>query len=261
MKIYRKNVAHMTLSNETERSYSYDVSMDMLNGDALMKPCGYQTLICEIAERHLRQFHLNVDDLAPYHLSWVMISSSFEIVRPIVGQPTVIGRTWHSEQERLTFRRDFSFIDTDGTPLFHAVTFSVLMDTDTRKIVRPDKLPISIGQPYPSFVMEASHKLHPNGDMQPCDRRRIYPSHIDCLGHTNNCRYSEFAYDALTDDELRRLDTLRRMNIYYKSELRLGDSFTMRRSAPGVTNGELLIDGVNDATGKQSFACRMIFEP
>ena len=189
-----------------------------------------------------------------------MISSSFEIVQPIEGQPTVIGRTWHSEQERLTFRRDFSFTGTDGTPLFHAVTFSVLMDTDTRRIVRPDKLPLSIGQPYPQFVMEASHKLHPNGDMQPCDRRKIYPSHIDCLGHTNNCRYSEFAYDTLTSDELRRLDTLRRMDIVYKSELRLGDTFTMRRSAPCVTQGALLIDGVNDATGKQSFICRMTFE-
>lgn len=249
----------MPLINEHSQTYPLDVSMDMLGGSGFMKPVGYQTLICELAERHLKCFHLNIDDLAQYNMSWVLVSSSFEICRPIQGQPRIIGRTWHSAQERLTFRRELTFTDSEGQPLFNAVTFSVLMDLSERKIIRPDTLPFDIGAPHEEFVMEASHKLHTHAQMQPCDTRRIYPSHIDCLGHTNNCRYSEFAYDALTRQELARLDQLRRVDLYFKSELRLGDTFTVRRGLDDASSNGLMVDGVNNATGKQSFACRMTF--
>lgn len=249
----------MSLHNESSCSYSYSVSMDMLNADGLMKPSGYQKLICEIAERHLRQFHLNVSDLAPRHLSWVMIASAFEIITPIKGQPVVTGRTWHSAQEKLTFRRELTFSDEQGNPLFHAVTFTVLMNTKTRRIVRPEQSGLSLGEPCAEFVMEASHSLRNTEEMFPCDHRRIYPSHIDCLGHTNNERYSEFAYDVLTDDELRRLDRLRRFELYFKSELRLHDGFTMRRSRDRLDGGTLLVDGCSDETGKPSFLCKMVF--
>ena len=193
-------------------------------------------------------------------MSWVLVSSSVGIIRPIREEMTVIGRTWHSEQDRLTFRRELCFTDEQGKPLFTGVTFSVLMDMNERKIIRPDRLGFDIGVPHAEFLMEASPKLRFREEMQPCDRRKVYPGCIDRLGHTNNCRYAEFAYDALTDGEISSLGRLRRFDMAFKSELRSGESFTVRRSAPEVTQGELFIDGVNDASGKQSFLCRMLFE-
>lgn len=249
----------MNLQNEISNTYPYTVSMDMLNGNGIMKPGGYQTIICDVAEMHLSRIHLNVDDLAKYNMSWVLISSSFEIITPIRSELQLIGRTWHSAQDKLTFRRDLAFTDTDGRPLFNAATFTVLMDLTERRIVRPDKVNFDIGKPFPQFTTEASPKLRNRAEMTPCDHRRIYPSHIDCLGHTNNCRYSEFAYDALTMNELDNLEAMRRMDLYFMSELRLGDTFTVRRSAPELSAGELIIDGINDETGKQSFACKMLF--
>ncbi|MBQ5544135.1 MAG: hypothetical protein IIU00_00510, partial [Clostridia bacterium] len=152
-----------------------------------------------------------------------------------------------------------SFTDLQGNPLFHAATFTVLMDTQSRRIVRPDQADFAIGEPLPRFTMEAFPKLRCRSEMQPCDHRKVYPSYIDCLGHTNNGRYSEFAYDALTHDELSQLASLRRMDVNYLSELRLGDTFTVRRGYDSRTPSDLLIDGVNDATGKPSFFCRLRF--
>lgn len=250
----------MTLSNESACSYTCSVGMDMLNGQGLMKPYGYQALIMDIAERHLRQFGLGVDNLLQKGMSWVLVSSSVEIIEPIREEITLTARTWHSEQDKLTFRRELCFSDSEGKPLFKASTFSVLMDINDRRIIRPDRLDFEIGQPHSEFLMEASPKLRFKGEMLPCDRRKIYPSCIDRLGHTNNCRYPEFAYDALTDGEIASLDRMHRMDIYFKSELKPGDSFTVRRSTSEVQSGELIIDGIHDESGKQSFVCRMVFD-
>ncbi len=249
----------MTLNNESQCRYECTVGMEWLNGSGVMKPFGYQSLIMDVAGRHLRKFGIGVDDLLQKGMAWVLVSSSIEIIRPIEGEISLIGRTWHSEQDRLTFRRELCFSETDGTPLFNAATFSVLMDMSDRRIIRPDRLQFDIGQPHSEFLIEASPKLRFRDEMMPCDRRKIYPSCIDRLGHTNNCRYSEFAYDALTEPEIANLENMRRMDIFFKSELKPGEYFTVRRSADSVEKGELIIDGVNEETGRQSFVCRMVF--
>ncbi|MBQ9901128.1 MAG: hypothetical protein IJM51_01890 [Clostridia bacterium] len=246
----------MTLLNESQCSYTCAVGLDMLNGGGFMKPYGYQALIMDVAERHLRQFRLGVDDLLRQGMSWVLVSSSVEIIQPIREEMTLTARTWHSEQDRLTFRRELRFSDTQGHPLFHAATFSVLMDVRERKILRPDRLACSIGEPHSEFLLEASPKLRFTGEMTPCDRRKVYPSCIDRLGHTNNCRYPEFAYDALNEEEIAALGSLRRMDICFKSELKQGEFFTVRRSAPDFREGGLVIDGIHDDSGKQSFIVR-----
>lgn len=251
--------SNMELNSELSCSYSCCVGMDMLNGYGFMKPYGYQSLIMDVAERHLRQFGLGVDNLIKKGMSWVLVSSSVEILEPVRAEIALNARTWHSEQNRLTFRRELCFTDTSGRPVFNAATFSVLMDINERKIIRPDRADIEIGEANSEFLIEASPNLRSKCEMQPCDRRRIYPCCIDRLGHTNNCRYPEFAYDALTENEISRLGGLRRMDVYFKNELKQGDSFTVRRSAPEVLSGELFIDGINDESGKQSFICRMLF--
>ena len=63
----------MNSQNESSHTYHYDVSMDMLDGNGVMKPCGYQKIICDVAEMHLNRIHLNVDDLAPYNVSLSLI--------------------------------------------------------------------------------------------------------------------------------------------------------------------------------------------
>ena len=249
----------MSIQNEASNTYSYTVGLDMLDGNGIMKPGGYQKIICDVIETHLDRIHLSVNDLSKYNMWWVLVSSSFEVITPIKPEMSLIGRTWHSSMDKATFRRELTFTDLEGSPVFNAVTFSVLLDRSTRRIVAPDNLEFDIGEPFPQFAMEGSSRFRNRCEMHNCDSRRIYPSYIDRLGHTNNCRYSEFAYDALTVNEIDNLAALRRMDLYFMSELRLGDTFTVRRNISEVSTGELIIDGVNDRNGKRSFACKMIF--
>jgi acyl-ACP thioesterase len=207
---------------------------------------------------HLKYLRLNTDDLEKYGMVWVLISSSFEIIRPICAPIRVLGHTWNSENSKFTFRREFTFTDEAGETLFNAATFSVLMDINARKILRPVNLPFDLSEPNASFTMEASSKIRNRATMTPCDSRKIYPSHIDGIGHTNNCHYSEFVYDAFTQSEIENLPNLRRMDLYFMSELRLGDSFTVRRGIDD--NGALIIDGINESSDKESFAGKIIFK-
>lgn len=244
--------------NEQDFVYSYEVNVSMFNGSRIMKPSGYQTVMNDVAEMHLKRLHLTIDDLSKFGMAWVLISASFDIINPVCGTIRLQARTWHSEQKGLTFRRDIVFTDESGKPLFNAVTYSVLLDLHTRKIVRPVGLPFDPGKPHKAFAMEASSRLRNKADMSPCDRRRIYPSFIDSVGHTNNCRYGEFVYDAFNEQEIDNLINMSRMDMYFISELKLGDYFIVRRGHE--KDGSLLIDGLNENTGKESFACRVKFK-
>ncbi len=244
--------------NEDAIVYSYDVNVNMLNGSRIMKPCGYQTLMNEIAEMHLKQLDLTIDQLAKFGMAWVLISASFEIINPICSTLRVQAKTWHSEQKGMTFRRDFAFTDESGKPLFNAATYSVLLDLNTRKIIPPVGLPFDLGKPRKDYAMKAASRLRNKANMSPCDHRKVYPSYIDSIGHTNNCHYSEFVYDAFNEQEIDDLINMSRIDIAFISELKLGDKFIVRRGHE--KDGSLIIDGINETTGKESFACRIKFK-
>lgn len=246
------------MKNEEAVVYTYDVNVNMLNGSRVMKPSGYQTLMNDVAEMHLKQINLTIDELAKFGMAWVLISASFEIINPICGTICVQACTWHSEQKGMTFRRDFAFTDQAGNPLFNAATYSVLLDLNTRRIIRPTGLPFDLGKPKKMLAMKASSHLRSKANMSPCDRRKIYPSHIDSIGHTNNCHYSEFVYDAFNENEIDNLLNMSRIDLNFISELKLGDYFIVRRGYE--EDGSLIIDGINESTNKDSFACRIKFK-
>ena len=104
-----------------------------------------------------------------------------------------------------------------------------------------------------------SHKASPSFKadkaFKKTEDRRVYNSFIDCLGHVNNTRYGEFAYDALTDAEKNNLGSLKRMDIYFLSELRDHDTFSVFKA---YENNKIIIRGVNNI--KQDTSFDVVFE-
>ena len=88
------------------------------------------------------------------------------------------------------------------------------------------------------------------------ETRKVYNSYLDLLGHVNNCRYSEFAYDTFTAEEKARLADLKRMEVYFESELRPQDTFTIGRAAEGSS---LFFRGHNNVKADTSFDVVMTF--
>jgi acyl-ACP thioesterase len=168
----------------------------------------------------------------------------------------MIARTWHAGQRGPYYRRDFIFENERGEVLFKGATFSVVLDFKNRTVFHGKELPFPLGQPYESFAIEASPSFKTSAAFEKVDERKVYSSFIDRLGHVNNCRYSEFAYDALTDVEREGLINLRRMDIYFKSELREHDTFSVLKAAE---NGKILVQGYNNTKNEVAFYVVMRF--
>ena len=250
----------MMKSPELEHVYEIDVEVSQLNENGHLKPYAYQFLIADIAGRHLNRFHINADDTSKYGLSWALISQHVEVIRPVVGCEKLYAQTWHTAIKGPYFRRDLIFRDKNGEVVFMGVTFSILLDLEKRSVARPkvlDSLPLYLPEANPEFLFEAKPTRKFQMEHASCDTRKVQNSYLDLLGHVNNCRYSEFAYDAFTKEEVLRLGQLKHMEIYFESELRPGDTFTIGKAYERNT---MFFCGHNNDKNDTSFDIVMTFE-
>lgn len=215
---------------ETDHVYPIETEVADLDENGLLKPYAYQNLFARIAETHLNLLHLNVDTTLTFNLAWALVSMSFELVRPISGCMRLVATTWHSQRKGPYFRRELVFRDEAGDLVFHGSTFSVLLDVNTRSVYRRKELPFPVAPPHEVFTIHAEPVMRFEGDYETLEQRQVRNSHIDALGHVNNIRYGEFAYDALTAEECAQGKHLRRMDVRFVSELRRDDVFCVEKA-------------------------------
>ena len=239
-----------TIKAELDCVYEAESEVSMLNENGVMKPHGYQILFAQIAEQHLNDFHCNADDTMQYGVAWALISMTIEIERQVDGCEKLFAQTWHSSRKGPYWRRELLFKNAAGAVVFKGSTFSVLLDIEKRTVCRKREIPFFTAPPTEVFTTEAHPTLKAKLDYTPVEERKVYNSYIDMLGHVNNCRYGEFAYDAFTDDEKARLTEMKHMEIYFASELRCGDTFTIGKA---YEDGRLYIRGHNNNKNDTSF--------
>ncbi len=244
---------------QTEKDYTYELEVEVadLNEDNLLKPYAYQRLFGQVAEQHLNRIEMNVDTTMESNLAWVLVAMSIEMVKPIVGCMKLLATTWHSEKRGPFFRREVVFKSLNGELIFHGSGFSVLIDVEKRSIYHKKELPFYIAQPIGECTIKASPTNKTKAEYQKIDERQVYNSYIDCLGHVNNCRYGEFAYDVFNYAEKAKLALLKRMDIYFLSELRLRDIFSLHKAGQ---NNLLLICGCNETKEDKAFEIILTFD-
>lgn len=244
------------INHEEDCIYELLVTASYLNQYNQLKPFAYQLLFEQMAERHLTQLDVNVGGTMKYGLAWVLISMSLEVVNPIEQSMTLFGSTWYSTHKGPYFRREMLFKDKEGRVMFKGSTHSVLLDLEKRTVFRKKETPFAITVPTEVVLLDASPSFKMEADLKPVAERPVLASQIDCLGHVNNCRYGEFAYDTFTVEEQEHMRNLKRMDINFLSELRPGDRFTMKK---GCEENRIFIQGYNDTKGDVSFNIAMDF--
>ena len=252
-------------NQEINKIYEMQVAESQLNSNMNLKPQAYQMLYCEMAEKHLKAYHLGTDVTMQYDVAWVLISLTVEVKKPINETCSLFAKTWKSGLQGPYFRRDFPFSDENGELYFQGTSFSVLLNLETRKVCRDKKLPFFSMQAYDYNVTsgvptwKSAYGKHLDNScpyMQVSEERKVQNSFIDMLGHVNNIRYGEFVYDAMDEEEIRRLNKLSRLELYFESELRIGDTFTVSKEE---ADGNLCFRGKNETTGATSFDMVMTF--
>lgn len=240
---------------ETDFTYELETEFEGFNENLLLKPSAYQKLCAKLGDIHLSKIDMHVDKTIENNLAWILTTLSIEIIKPVTVN-IVSGKTWYSGRKGPLFRREYLFSDEKGDVLFKGFSFSVLLDMDNRLIYRKRELPFKMTEPIEDFTIEAKNNRKLDLDFIKLDERKVYNSFIDPLGHVNNCRYSEFAYDALSENEINDLYGLRRMDIYFRSELRKDDIFSLYKTKDEST---IYIRGMNKSKGDISFDIRFAF--
>jgi len=245
------------MNNEKDFNYELFVDVQLLNEFSTLKPHAYQTLFASLADTHLTNINLNVDTTMKYNLAWALISLSVEIEKNVDAPMKLYGKTWHSERKGPFFRREYLFTNEQGEVMFKGSSFSVLLDVNARSVYRKKELPFFIDEPINDFTVDASPSFKEKHMYDKVAERIALNSFIDCLGHVNNCRYGEFAYDALTEVESIDIKYLNRMDIYFISELRKNDKFTVLKA---YDNNKILVRGHNNSKNDISFDVIMEFK-
>ena len=237
---------------ESDQKYVLRSEMGDLNEAGWLKPNGYLRLFNQLMEEHFNALGLRQERAMAQKLAWVLIAFTLEIDRPVKGTERLIANTWYSGREGISFRRECTFKDEAGTLRFQGSCFFVLMNLDERSLYRDPNLPFDFLEPEEAYTVAAVPSPRVKGDFKWVEDRQVRSSEIDCLGHVNNIRYGEYAYDALTEKERRKLDHLQRMEIYFLGELHPGNRVTVLKDG---SPEEIRIRGLNESAGKVSFDC------
>ncbi|MBQ9931018.1 MAG: hypothetical protein IJO79_01560 [Firmicutes bacterium] len=221
-----------------------------INEYHVMKPQGYQEAFASLVEADLCEFKIDFPDVFKHGLGWVIISFNVEVVKPINKAMWIYGSTWFSQKRGPYYRRDFLFQDENGELLFHGTTYNILLNIETRKIFRQVELPFYLDPPHPEFRVDGSPAFREKFDYEDIMKGTVCGSDIDMLGHMNNTRYGAFAYDIMTAEERKRLEKLRRMELYFEGEMKEGDEYMMQKT---YNNDDLLIRCKNLSKDTKSF--------
>jgi acyl-ACP thioesterase len=240
----------------SEKDFVYTVENEVadLNEYGYLKPYGYQKLIAYITESQLKKYNIDVNATLKYNLSWVLICLAYEIKKPIQGYGKYYGRTWFSGVYGPYYRREIEYRNEKGEIMFCGSTFSVMIDTSKRALFRGRSLPFELTEPIFEYAIEANPRFRTDIEFSGGQARTVYPSFIDCVGHVNNCRYGEFAYDALSLEERKNLFSLKRNEIYFLSEMREGDAFKVSKA---YQDDKIILKGEN--LTKQDTAFIIVF--
>lgn len=226
--------------DESTLVYPLDVEVSYLNDQQIMKPSAYQALFAQLAERHLITLGADSNVTMQHGLSWALISLSLEVRNPIHSCMRLNATTWYSQRKGPYFRRELVFAKEDGTVMFQGSTFSVLLDLESRTIHRKKEVPFPLNPPKETFCIDAEPRYRGGVAGSLLEARTARNSQIDSLGHVNNRHYGDFAFDALTEEELLAMSHLSRMDFYFISELRNQDSFQVYKA---VEENRFVIQG------------------
>ena len=226
------------MMDEKQFSYPLELGIAMFNGDGALKPDAYQALYMQAVEPHL--MNIEMDEariMRDFGVAWVLVSMAVEIRRSVRADDKLTARTWNTtEKTRLLFRRDVVVTDAQGETVFTVATFSALLDLNARRVCTDRELIAKFALPAGEKLMEASDRLRIKTPTEaPVEVLRVRPSWIDGVGHVNNFRYGEMAYDALTDRQRSAMGDLTRMELFFVSETHLGDEIALHRIEEGAS--------------------------
>ena len=177
--------------------YQTDVKM-------ALKPAAFMDVAQEIAYWAAQELGFGYDSLHVHHTAWVLSRMHIRFEKLPAWRDQVKLYTWHKGASGLFYLRDFRMLDQKGNPAVSATSSWVVIDEQTRRLVRPEDLnqlldvefhvEDAIAQPAPKLALPKDCEAELAGE------HLVAYSDADLIGHANNACYMVWAMDCLPQE-------------------------------------------------------------
>ena len=242
--------------------FCQDICVPCYDTDAsfYLKPAAFMDMAQEIAYWAAQELGFGYDDLHVHHVAWVLSRMHFHFGNPPKWRDNVTLYTWHKGADGLFYLRDFFLQDPDGNRLVTCTSSWVVIDEQTRRLVRPDELQdlLSTGGVDDAIAERAQKVTMPRGsEPEPAGEHTVVYSDVDIIGHTNNARYMVWAMDCI-DYETVSARRVRDVYINFNKETTPGTTVQLFRLKTEEEGAPVwYVEGRVD--GKAAFCVKMVF--
>ncbi len=172
---------------------------------------------------------------------WVIARMKLEVASLPSYDDEITLTSWAGKTMRVLFPRYYEMCDKDGKVLVRASAVWLLMDEKTRRMVFPEAYGVEVPAPdiQPAIALPCGVTL---GEQKEEKTFTVSYSQVDINGHMNNSKYIDRTEDLLGAEYLKNHE-LRTLEIEYKSEIKLGQTVTLKYTR---SDDELSLVGIVD---------------
>ena len=219
-----------------------------------LKPTSFMNYAQEAAGNHAVHLGFGYDDLIAANTAWILSRVHVEFPDAPRWREEVTLNTWHKGLNRLFFLRDFVITDNDGKERVKATTSWLVLNLETRRLVRDPKL-IEDGTVCTENVIETpADKVQMPKDVEVehvMDHAVAY-SDVDMNAHANNAMYMQWAMDAV-DYAIASQKPVKEFTINFNHETKFGDVVSIYKARVEQEDGlHVFVEG---KVGDQSAYC------
>ena len=224
-----------------------------------LKPTSFMNMAQEAAGRHAVYLGFGYDDLIKTNTAWILSRVHVEFIDTPKWREDITLQTWHKGLNRLFFLRDFILTDNEGKARVKATTSWLVLNLETRRLVRDPKL-MEEGTVCTESVIETpADKVQMPKDVEAelVRRHTVSYSDIDTNGHTNNAMYMQWSMNSVGYD-ITSSRPVKEFTINFNHETKAGDIVALYKVVKEEEDGRhVFVEGkVND---QSAFTVEILF--
>ena len=241
------------------KTFSKDYTITCYEADAnkLMRPTAMLDLMQEAAGINATTLGFGYDEMMSSNTAWVLSRINVKFINTPKWREEVNLKTWHKGMSKLFYLRDFILSDKEGNPMILATTSWLIIDMNTRRLVRNSDL--ALNDTNMDAIATPADKVVVPVDAEP-ELVRKHPvtwSEIDTNGHVNNVKYAVWAIDAVKHEDIKE-KPLKELLINYDAEVMPGDVVKISRIRQKTEEG-IVYYITGKVADKQNFAVKLVF--
>ena len=242
-----------------DKTFSKDYTITCYEADAnqLMRPTAMLDLMQEAANVNASVLGFGYDEMMNSNTAWVLSRIHVKFNNTPKWREEVNLKTWHKGVSKLFYLRDFVLSDKAGNPMVLATTSWLIIDMNTRRLVRNSDLALSNTAMH--AIETPADKVVIPVDTEP-ELVRKHPvtwSEIDTNGHVNNVKYAVWAIDAVKPEDIKERP-LKELLINYDAEVMPGDVVKISRVRQ-ESEDVIIYYITGKVSDKQNFAVKLVF--